>query len=511
MKLLVLIQLVKALANLAAAGLVAFFHLQRSGRLRGAYLPATLTIVALLAAALPAYMDFGHYPKHGKFANPHEHVHYQLGPKYWRELGYFELYRAMVVANHENNDGHTSDRLRDLRNYKIVKSEALLADTSVVTQRFSPERWDEFKKDVDYFQRLTKERRWLGVVQDKGYHATPVWNMVAATLLNYVVPISWPGTIFLSSLDLLWLLGAILLLWRAFGWRVAALVATGFAFHYMASFPHARGGFLRYDWLACLLGSMALVQLRRFKTAGVLLAWAGMARIFPFIFMFGLGAQLVHETLRTRALPRRYVELFAAFCVGVVFFGLLSIAYDGGLDHWREFLEKIRVHDDDLSPLRVGFRYLFLGSFETPERWGAWEEERLAFLHAHQLSWWAIQALVLGVVFFAARGTTAPMAIALGYVPAFFLTAPTFYYQVSTLVLLAAFASRLNEARHAAGAAGLFLLSTFWFGLRYVYPPGLQGSYIQSLTLLALCVVAVGIAGRDEHNTEPSEVVAPVD
>jgi len=85
----------------AVAGtlVAARYLLHRAGRGR----PMRALLVALAATAafsVPVYFNFFNY-HFGGFVNPHEFFHYYLGSKYAREVGYFDLYNAALVADAE--------------------------------------------------------------------------------------------------------------------------------------------------------------------------------------------------------------------------------------------------------------------------------------------------------------------------------------------------------------------------------------------------------------------------
>ena len=69
-----------------------------------------------------------------------------------------------------------------------------------------------------------------------------------------------------------------------------------------------------------------------------------------------------------------------------------------GLGVWREFFTKIRLHDNDLSPMRVGFKSFFLMAYHSPfDQWGPFEAQKLKAFEAYAWAWWVIQAVVLAV------------------------------------------------------------------------------------------------------------------
>lgn len=455
MKLLTLIELGKAFACAAAIALIFFSRLADRHQLKSTTRVVSVCLAVLACFAVPAYFDFGHFPKHGRFMNPHGWFHYYLGAKYSEEVGYYNLYPAVVVASAEIHGKPVHERVRDMHTYNNTTARALLREKETYRALFTDARWDEFKRDVGYFESITLPRRWPGVVHDKGYNATPTWNMFGALLTNLTdTARDWQMRLLLY-LDPL-LLGAMLaLVHRSFGWRVMMFVLIYFGTHFaffMYGVNEIRGAFLRWDWLAFIGISVCLLKEGWYKTAGVLLAWAGMARIFPLIFLFGPGAAFLWDLYRTRRVDRRYVEFFAALGVASLAIVVASVAWDGGLQHWKDFFAKIALHDAGLSSQRTGFKYVFIDTFDGVAGKEAWFE-------AHQWSWRFCLAVALVVSFFAVRRLKDYEALAFSYVPVFFLSAPTTYYQIALLIPLLWLLPRLDTLRGAVGAATIFALS----------------------------------------------------
>src|SRR4029077_7111834 len=84
-------------------------------------------------------------PRSGTFVHYGEMFHYYLGPKYFDELGYFELYNAVIAADAEQ-DNALADLpfYTDLTTYQNAGREAALEHANVVKAAFSRERWDAF-------------------------------------------------------------------------------------------------------------------------------------------------------------------------------------------------------------------------------------------------------------------------------------------------------------------------------------------------------------------------------
>ena len=83
----------------------------------------------------------------------HDAAHYYLGAKYFDELGYENLYTAMLRAELETSPGTMSPReVRDLSNNELVPMRVLLLRSDAVKAAFTPERWEDWKKDVAVFR-----------------------------------------------------------------------------------------------------------------------------------------------------------------------------------------------------------------------------------------------------------------------------------------------------------------------------------------------------------------------
>ena len=472
----------------AAVGLFLFYRIyDRHAIERGRRWLAGVLVV-LAAAAVYAYFDFGVYGKFGHFMNPHDFYHYYLGSKYAPEVGYLNLYNCTVAADAELTNGAPPQKsVRSMETYQFVPVKRVLAKRQEYRSLFSDARWEAFKHDVSYFKTRLGPNRWPPVVRDKGYNATPVWNMVAGLFSNHIPTDSSLGMWFLVSLDLILLTVMFALVGWAFGSRATLFSVVFFGTVFMMAYTHIRGAFLRLDWLAMLVMAVCFVKRERYKTAGALMAYAGLARVFPLIFVFGLGVKFVVDVFRTRRLKRRYVEFFSAFGLTLVVLAAASVFYDGGIGRWHIFLTKIRLHDADLSPIRVGFKYVFLMTSHNPfGTWAAFEKQKLQSFEGYKAVWWAIQFLVLGASAYLVRKLEDYETIPFGYVPAFFLTAPTFYYQVMILVSLFLFLPKPERLVRALGVAYLFALSCVMLVLAMFLPLDLTLSFSLSCLLLLL-------------------------
>ena len=97
---------------------------------------------------------------------------------------------------------------------------------------------------------------------------------------------------------------------------------------------------------------------------------------------------------------------------------------------WKTFLKKISMHNDDIATTRVGFKYIFMDTWEQPTGWSSFSAAKTAAFTESAGLWWAIQAAVIAFCFFLARNLENDETVALSVVPVYFIAAPTYYYWV---------------------------------------------------------------------------------
>ena len=255
------------------------------------FLLALLLAVAVLAVENYRATD---YYRFDCYLNAYEFYHYYIGTKYAREVGYGEMYAASLVADQETGMKwkHKSGTIRDLSTMRQVNYKQVLANAEFYKRNFTPERWEEFKKDIGYFKNKLVQYRWDGVIKDKGYNGTPVWSMVVGGLFsNRISTESEYGMTFLALLDpILIFLTFWVVVW-AFGLRAALLMIVLLGTHYMMKWWHMKGAYLRTDWAMCMVMAACCIKKQHFGIAGALTGYAMLSRIFPAVMLFGVGAK----------------------------------------------------------------------------------------------------------------------------------------------------------------------------------------------------------------------------
>jgi hypothetical protein len=526
---------------------------------------ATQILLALLL--ITAFVSTGNYLyykgqlgeyRYGSFFNAYEFYHYYMGTKYAHELGYANLYSASLVADDETGlkFNHKSKTIRNLANGKHdLTVEKVLAQKAEYKAPFSEERWKEFVADISWFKGLKQmpTSRWSGMLRDKGYNSTPVWSMVVGGLFSNNFGTKNPREMdFLAELDLLLVVLALGAVVWAFGPRTAMLLLILLGTHYVMKWWHMKGAFLRTDFIMFLIMSICCVKKDRYRLAGGLMAWSFLSRVFPAVFLFGLGAGVFWRLpdaaqalwalkkrhparwplpaaliviahflvagfvcaalrlipleppldphiptklllalwpcvtvllgivslflwgLRSGAVPARYGDFFGTFGAVVASMLLLSVVYFWGrLDIWTEFAEKIGFHNSQISTWRLGFKYLFIGSFDDTLLWSTlfseWRPKSISSWYVtHRALYWSIQASAMCFALLVARNMKDHRAFIFSFVPCFFLVSATYYYFILLLAPMLFFAAKPDRIRNAAG-------------LVLMYGTGMAGYYFYSM------------------------------
>ncbi|MFZ5897423.1 MAG: glycosyltransferase family 87 protein [Myxococcota bacterium] len=256
--------------------------------------------------AFGVYFDFGNpNTRYSEYYHRHELYHYYLGSKYFQEVGYTRLYECSLIAEVENGrlDQVKNREVRDLRVnlIKPVSETYILKDPDQCKKHFTKERWDTFKREIDWFYRSAAGSYWEGMQKDHGYNPPPVWSMTGKFFGSFHEASDGFFKV-LASIDVLLHLGIVLLLNWAFGWRVMAVCTVFWGANAPADFYWTGGAFLRQDWLFFLVAAVCCARKRYFFLAGFALTWSALLRIFPGVFVVGwaiiIGLYLIQSIRR---------------------------------------------------------------------------------------------------------------------------------------------------------------------------------------------------------------------
>lgn len=453
----------KRIALLLAAAAVALVLVEDRAT---ALLPDRRRWMAALAllAALSLLNFLNYFSFHGErtFLHLHDAAHYYLGAKYFRELGYSDLYVGMLRAEAEiTGDRFMTIEARDLDSYRLVHVAELLRRSDEVKARFSPGRWRDFRRDVTLF-REALGRLYAEVLRDHGFNPTPVWVLFGSPLANLVPAGSRTGILLLCLLDPLLLVVLFGAVGRVFGERTALVSLTYFCLVFGAGFAWTGGAFLRYAWLGALVLGACALELRRPALAGGLLALAAGLRVFPVLFVAPLLFAAVGEAVESRRIPTRTRQLFGCFvATGGILFGATLVA--GETEDWVAFTRKLSRHVDVLAPNVVGLTPA-LAYRPGPDQVTAAELERIEARRRtiHRTQLFTLLPATAVVVFLLARRRSALHALTLG-VPLILssLSLASYYYTFLVLLTLAHRASRRRLALIFGVEVASYLLLLF--------------------------------------------------
>jgi hypothetical protein len=275
--------------------------------------------------------------------------HYYLGAKYFKELGYYDIYNC---ALHVGKPGWVDfDNVRDLHRYSY---EPIYNLPGCPLQKFTPDRLREFTHDVRWLHDQPSDKPidklWPAMFRDKGLNTTPYWLAFAAPLAN-ATPVGSVGFWLLLYSDFGLIVAGLIIAGRRFGVERAALAAV-FLLTWPGTYPQLMGHWFQYVWLFLVLVAVSTYQNRPALSGGAL-AMASWLRIFP-------GALFLTPLVKWRQTPKRFWE-------GGILASLIMLIFALPIDLFvrpgpvlLEFLRKMRQHSAYIlgEPGNIGLRNL---------------------------------------------------------------------------------------------------------------------------------------------------------
>lgn len=464
------------------------------GRARGRRGPGlvALSLVAALSVALYAWWGAR---KYDPYLNGYDVYHYYMSARYRDELGTDLLYACTMVADSELKTPRFEkvQILRDLGSYEIISRREALTRAETCHDRFSERRWERFKHDLGFFQRLMPLSEWRDVFIDRGANASPVWQVTGGALARWV-PVE--GLRWAAHADTLLLAAAMTLTAWAFGAEVA-LVATAFlATCFSTRWPPIGGALFRYDWISLSIASICLWRKERPVAAGAALAWATGSRLFPFLFFAGVAARGLWRLARERRVPRPE----ARFALGYGAAGLVLCAValgDVGAQGFRDFREKMAVHaaSENISVMRVGLPVAAAWRGELPDT--QHEASRLLrekrVLATQQERWLKAGALAAGLAVLLAAGRRQLSdngALLLGVALIPLALQISYYYYVFLAIPVILHASGLPRA---GPTVGLFAVTWINAAALLASAAGVTRYTVLAPGSLLVCAYAIGL------------------
>ena len=316
---------------------------------------------ALLVAAV--LFSFGVFHNLGEFRGDSfvhhgEMFHYYLGSKYFEELGYYELYNAVIVADAEQgNDLARLPFYTDLRTYQNTPRETALGDAERVRGLFSDARWSAFKGDVAFLKQATGLPRTLDFIfllMDHGYNGSPISTFILGLLTN-AVPVTQLKL--LAWLDVLLVVAMGVLVFRSFGFEMGALFSVHFCVNILNAHDYVSGSILRYDWLFYVVAAVCLLEKGRHASSAFFLTLAAMLRVFPAVLFYGIAVTVFRSVRETGSVDRKFIRFgLAAGVTGLALFLLPAVSLGTVLQPWKDFASNTALHDRGVYVNHLGLR-----------------------------------------------------------------------------------------------------------------------------------------------------------
>jgi hypothetical protein len=423
------------------------------------------------------------------------HYHYYLGAKYFSELGYTDLYDQTFAVDREHDQQLVSITwMRDLRTYEREATNYFGRERAEV---WTDARWHQFSEDVLWFLPHQDVEHWRSMVRDRGYNATPTSNTLYWLLGQ--IPLNSRNLALIGALDPLLLAFAFVLAGIVFG-PIRSMTAAAWVLIFFGSMVHVVGGPLQFDYLAALVLMACAVHRNRPMTAGALLGYAAMTRVFPGFLIAGLVVWTVVAMRRDGTFPRftnRFARGLLAACALLFVVGCLNAR---GVKAWGDWSENMSLHSDHhrFGNKRLGLQHLF--THDMSLEFGDWRTaEWRRRTWPKQQGWWLAAALGLSALWLVAawRGATGErdpldsLVFALALVFAGVVLS-RYYWTVACLFFLVGGRERdgPREAWLGAGLLGLVALYYAWLnGFTSAY-----GRYVVANAALGLLLVLALIA-----------------
>ncbi|MBY0406061.1 MAG: DUF2029 domain-containing protein, partial [Rickettsiales bacterium] len=406
----------------------------------------------------------------------HEMFHYYLGAKYFPENQYTGLYEATLLADSELPSPRFAPKaihyLADpMKN--ISAPEALKRAREIHRPRFTDERWNSFKADLQALESIASPGEMEGVMNDYGYNPPPTWAVFGHTLAR-LIPLdeahAWLGNLrpywyqahWLPLIDVAMLSTALFLLMRAFGTLALAGFLCLYCVSIIAYYNWTSGSFLRWTWLSELIVGACFLKRGRLFTGGVFLGLSTVDRIFPGAFLLGGALPMLLKREWKQAM--RYTAGAGVAITIMVGASLLIF----GPESWANFYHKIAIHKDTVFMQSMGYKRIAMFAPDitnahlfTPEAFQLWNLKMQSHWELARWYHYPFMAALLALCVFAAlRISIHESALLFGGV-LFFLTQITtsYYYIYMPLILAVVLASRPTRGRDA------ILFSVFAFQL----------------------------------------------
>ena len=495
-------------------------------------------LIWVILACATAWVNFGVFHSY-RIVHYWDTFHYYVGSKYFEENEYERLYECVLAVDYEDRgDADIKKRkIRDLVDNRLhfVSKPDVLRYQETCAAHFSPERWDAFREDTRSFRTVMGSGWWKDMLMDHGYNASPISNMIAASLTN----IGWRDQVPQVSssrvdpddlkkfrqrvlrytmIDLALYAGAFLMILWAFGLRACALAVLVWGTGYPWAYFWTGGSFARVPWLFMAVAAVSLLKRGYPLLSGFALSWSALLRLFPAALAGGPIAAVVDRFIRRKKIDRPWLDasdkrFIAGGVLGLLVLCSASVAVNG-MDAHTQFLTNTLKHAEtpltnhmglptilSYEPSLVG-RFTKDSSLDDP--WAKWKQARKETKHDRR---WLHGLILLGMfVLLALAGRRlAPWAVLAGstiLIVGFFELTCYYYSFVVLMAPLAIERLRYSVALILMGIAGLILQFFIgWYDEQYIWET--------VVVLLGLLYILVDVVQHPLPESSPASADNP--
>ena len=391
-------------------------------------------------------------------------MYYYINTKYLDELGYFNLYAAILNADREYNNRCASEirKFRDLRDYQVKPTAKAYGELGRdIKAKFSKERWESFKHDVDYFLALPEIKvHYQYIFADHGYNPPPTWA-VPGYALSALVSVEHVKII--AMVDVVAVLAMLFIVAWAFGIEASLFSALFFLCTFSGRWPMLGQVLLRFDWSSALIIGVCMLKKEKWAAAGAFMAYAAFNRIFPAIFFFPWMVVAVLDVVRSKKIPKHHLR-FVGGAATVSVFLVITAAALFGTNRFMESKDNLLMHNASFSSHRIGLADLFVFDGETTRD----ALRKAGGLHAKEIKVQSTKKLrdVIGLMTLAFIAyyiyrVRRPIyeLIQFSAIPLFCMTAPQVNYYNFRVLLIVWHAANLQKSLfHRIALIGLFAI-----------------------------------------------------
>lgn len=311
-------------------------------------------LISVAGLSFFAFINMGFMHYSGGFFHGHDTFNRYMGAKYFKEVGYRNLYAAAIVADSEQNNF-----FGDINSYKYgadfsVREKENAFKTSLDWKgNFTNERWQEFKSDLEFFKQKTDVRdlfdrqvrldwwNWYNILNDFGLEPSPAWVFPASIISNLLSPANSSTMVLIVLIDFIFLAGIAYFITLAFGINSAMLTLIAFFTMHATIYSWTGSSFMRFDWLFLLVASLSFLKREKYLIAGALLAASSLSASFVLIFALALLIKMVAEYYYKNKISLELKKFFLGFFSVLTVLILLSLIFvNNSFVAWQDFINR---------------------------------------------------------------------------------------------------------------------------------------------------------------------------